>query len=171
MFYSKTTGTVRKTRKKNICSFLAMLFCTLVIVSTIGTSFGIRNSFAQAQQQVQTQQAQAPTIAYKSPWSNNIQISSASSIQPLCAAGVCNQSSDPASTTQTKNAEPTIQPQNTVSISTTQTKSADPATVSLTKSFTNSKTLNLRHSFVSNKVVGPDRFRFINYYWTSSNTP
>ncbi|MFZ0510795.1 MAG: hypothetical protein WAM14_04245, partial [Candidatus Nitrosopolaris sp.] len=29
----------------------------------------------------------------------------------------------------------------------------------------------LKHSFVSNKVIGPDRFRFINYYWTTSNTP
>ncbi len=50
----KTTKIVTKTRKKN--------FCTLVIVSTIGTSFAIRNSFAQAQQQQQIQQA--PTIAY-----------------------------------------------------------------------------------------------------------
>ncbi|MFZ0513050.1 MAG: hypothetical protein WAM14_15685 [Candidatus Nitrosopolaris sp.] len=47
MFDSKTMKIVKKTRKKNIGSFLAMLFCTLVIVSTIGNSFGIRNSFAQ----------------------------------------------------------------------------------------------------------------------------
>ncbi|MFZ0514243.1 MAG: hypothetical protein WAM14_21745, partial [Candidatus Nitrosopolaris sp.] len=39
-----------------------------------------------------------------------------------------------------------------------------------TQTSTNDKTLSLRHSFVSNKVVGPDRFRFIGYYWTSSNT-
>jgi hypothetical protein len=75
MFYSKTTRTVSKTRKKNIGSFLAMLFCTLVIVSSIGSSFGIKNCYAQAQQQQQIQQA--PTIAYKSPWSNNLQSSSA----------------------------------------------------------------------------------------------
>ena len=122
MFYLKTT--VRKTKKKNIGSFLAVLFCTLVIVSSIGTSFGIRNSYAQAQQQ---QIQQAPTVAYNSPWSNNLQVSSASNSQPLCKAGICSQSSAPASTTQTTN--------------------ADPTTVTLTKSFTNSKPLSLRHSF------------------------
>ena len=53
MFDSNPTKKV-KTSKKNTGSFLAMLFCTLVIVSTIGNSFGIRNSFAQ--QQLQTQQ-------------------------------------------------------------------------------------------------------------------
>ena len=102
MFESKTTEIVRKKRKKNIGSFLAMLFCTLVIVSTIGNSYVIRNSFAQAQaQQLQTQQA--PTITYKSPWNNNLQISSVSSSQPLCQAGICNQSSDPANTAKLEN--------------------------------------------------------------------
>ena len=52
---------------KKTRNFLAMLFCTLVIVSTIGSSFAISNSFAQQQQ---TQQA--PTVVYKSPWSNNL---------------------------------------------------------------------------------------------------
>ncbi|MFY9869337.1 MAG: hypothetical protein WAK17_06430, partial [Candidatus Nitrosopolaris sp.] len=159
MFYLKTT--VRKTKKKNIGSFLAVLFCTLVIVSSIGTSFGIRNSFAQAQQQ---QIQQAPTVAYNSPWSNNLRIRSASSnSQPLCAAGICGQSADPPSTT--------TQPQSSTSSSSTSTSSGDPTTVTLTKSFTNSKPLSLRHSFVSNKVVGPDRFRYIGYYWTTPNTP
>ena len=186
MFYSKTTGTYRKTRKKNICSFLAMIFCTLVIVSSIGSSFAIRNSYAQTQQQLEPRQA--PTIAYQSPWSNNLQISSASSSQPLCQAGICNQSLNPATKTHTANVDPTTQlssapaspsqatniaPQNAVS-STTQTTTADPTTtkttLSNTQTSTNDKTLSLRHSFVSNKVVGPDRFRFINYYWTSSNT-
>jgi hypothetical protein len=37
--------------------------------------------------------------------------------------------------------------------------------------FTNSEILNLYHSFVSNKVVGPDRFRFVTYYWTTPTTP
>ena len=36
--------------------------------------------------------------------------------------------------------------------------------------FTNSKNLNLNHSFVSNKVVGPDRFRFVTSYWTAPDT-
>ena len=36
--------------------------------------------------------------------------------------------------------------------------------------FTNNKNLNLVHSFVSNKVVGPDRFRFVTSYWTTSET-
>ncbi|MGC2575878.1 MAG: hypothetical protein WA364_30615 [Candidatus Nitrosopolaris sp.] len=31
----KPTGTVRETRKRNICTFIAMLFCTLVIVKPI----------------------------------------------------------------------------------------------------------------------------------------
>ena len=75
------------TRKKNFGSFLAMLFCIFVIVSTIGTSFGIRNSFAQAQQELQTQQ-QATLLTYNSPSNNHLQISSASSGQPLCAAGI-----------------------------------------------------------------------------------
>src|SRR5262249_32896687 len=30
---------------------------------------------------------------------------------------------------------------------------------------------DLNHSFVSNKVVGPDRFRFITSYWTTPDTP
>ncbi|MGC2681754.1 MAG: hypothetical protein WA323_07790, partial [Candidatus Nitrosopolaris sp.] len=67
-------------------------------------------------EQIQTQQA--PTIAYKSPWSNDMSISSASSIQPLCAAGICSQSS-----TQNKN----VAPQNAAN-STTQTTTADPTT-------------------------------------------
>ncbi|MGC1933127.1 MAG: hypothetical protein WA667_29495, partial [Candidatus Nitrosopolaris sp.] len=42
----------------------------------------------------------------------------------------------------------------------------------LSYGFTNREdNLDLKHSFVSNKVIGPDRFRFINYYWTTSNTP
>jgi cytoskeletal protein RodZ len=140
MFKSKLTGTVRKTRKKNICSFLAMVFCTLVIVSSVGSSFAIKNSYAQAQQQQQQQQQhlqprQAPTVAYQSPWSNNLQVSSASNNQPLCAAGVCNQSSDPASTTQTTSAQPTTtqptttQPQSSAGSSITSTTNADPTQI------------------------------------------
>jgi hypothetical protein len=44
------------------------------------------------------------------------------------------------------------------------------AAVSSSPTFTNSKDLDLVHSFVSNKVVGPDRFRFITSYWTTSRT-
>src|SRR5215469_6885068 len=155
---------VSKMRKKNICSFLAMVFCTLVIVSSVGTSFGIKNSYAQSQiQQQQLQPRQAPTVAYQSPWSNNLQISSAgSNSQPLCAAGVCKQSSNPASTTQTANADPT------------QIASMDPIATNthVTKSITatNNKPLTLTHQFISSKILGPDRFRFINYYWTTSAT-
>ena len=47
MFNLKPTEKV-KTRKRNIGSFLAMIFCTLVIVSSIGSSFAIKNSYAQA---------------------------------------------------------------------------------------------------------------------------
>ena len=45
------------------------------------------------------------------------------------------------------------------------------ATISSSLTFTNSKNLDLNHSFVSNKVVGPDRFRFITSYWTTPDTP
>jgi hypothetical protein len=45
------------------------------------------------------------------------------------------------------------------------------AIISSSQTFTNSKSLNLNHSFVSNKVVGPDRFRFITSYWTTPDTP
>jgi len=144
-----------------------MVFCTLVIVSSIGTSFGIKNSYAEAQQQQQQQQLaprQAPTIAYQSPWNNNLQISSAgSNSQPLCAAGICKQSSDPVTTTQTTNADPT------------QIANMDPIATNthVTKSITatSNKPLTLTHQFTSSKIIGPDRFRFINYYWTSSATP
>jgi hypothetical protein len=57
-----------------------MLFCALVIVSTIGSSFGIKNSYAQP---LHTQQ---PSIlTYNSPWINKL--------QALCGHGVCNTSS------------------------------------------------------------------------------
>ena len=36
--------------------------------------------------------------------------------------------------------------------------------------FVNSKNLDLNHAFVSNKVIGPDRFRFITSYWSTSQT-
>jgi len=41
---------------------------------------------------------------------------------------------------------------------------------SISTTATNSKPLTLTHQFLSSKIGGPDRFRFINYYWTSSNT-
>ena len=44
------------------------------------------------------------------------------------------------------------------------------AVISSSQRFRNSKNLNLNHSFVSNKVVGPDRFRFITSYWTTPDT-
>ena len=44
---------------------------------------------ANGKEQIQTH---APTITYKSPWSNNLQASSSSNGQPLCAAGICSQS-------------------------------------------------------------------------------
>ena len=131
MFNAKTTKIVTKTRKKNIGSFLAMLFCTLVIVSTIGNSFGIRNAFAQ---QLQTQQ---PSTISESPWSNNL---------------------------------PTFNSGNTQAFDAGNTRDHN-AVISSSDTFTNSKTLDLKHSFVSNKVVGPDRFRFVTSYWTASFTP
>ncbi|MGC2574848.1 MAG: hypothetical protein WA364_25320 [Candidatus Nitrosopolaris sp.] len=45
------------------------------------------------------------------------------------------------------------------------------AVTNSSQAFANTEILNLNHSFVSNKVVGPDRFRFITYYWTTPFTP
>jgi hypothetical protein len=117
MFEAKTPKIVRTTRKKNTVNFLAMLLCTRIIVSTVGYSFGIRNSFAQ--QELQTQ---PPSTISQSSWSNNL----------------------PTFDTDLKHHNAVI-------------------------SFTNSKNLDLSHSFVSNKVVGPDRFRFVTSYWTTSD--
>jgi hypothetical protein len=58
MPYSKATKLV-KIRKKNIGSFFNALLCTLVILSTIGYSFGIMNSFAQ--QELEKQQPSTVT--------------------------------------------------------------------------------------------------------------
>ena len=112
------------TRKNDIGNFLAILFCTVVILSTIGYSFGIRNSFAQ--QELQTQQQ--PSTVTELPWSNNL---------PTFDTG----------NTQHRN-----------------------AVITSSQTFSNSKNLDLNHFFLSNKVVGPDRFRFITSYWTTSQT-
>ena len=45
------------------------------------------------------------------------------------------------------------------------------AVTNSSQAFANTEILNLNHSFVSNKVIGPDRFRFITYYWTTPLTP
>jgi hypothetical protein len=54
------------------------------------------------------------------------------------------------------------------SINTTQSNNVDPQLIS--SSQVNSKNLNLSLSFVSNKVIGPDRFRFVTSYWTLPDT-
>jgi hypothetical protein len=145
MFYTKTTK-IGMTRKKNISSFLAMLFCAVVVVSTIGTSFGIRNSFAQQELQTQTQ---PPSTISDSPWSNNL---------PIFNSGNMQSGNMQSGSMQTGN--PDFARHNFGNESIT----VGPNTV------TNNKNLDLVHSFVSNKVVGPDRFRFITSYWTSSQT-
>jgi hypothetical protein len=91
MFDPKTTKIV-KIRKKNVSGFLAMIFFTILIVST-GGSFGLRNFFVQAQ--VQTQQT--PTFAYSLPWTNNLSTLNPhiNSFQVLCRHGICDQSSNP----------------------------------------------------------------------------
>jgi hypothetical protein len=40
----------------------------------------------------------------------------------------------------------------------------------LPQTFTDSKNHDLNHQYVGNKVVGPDRFRFITSYWTAPDT-
>ena len=44
------------------------------------------------------------------------------------------------------------------------------AAISTSLTFTNSKNPELNHSFVINKLVGPDRFRFVTSYWTTTQT-
>jgi hypothetical protein len=120
-------------RKKKIGRLLAMLFCTLVIVSTMGNCFGIWNCYAQ--QELQTQQH---TIS-ESLWSNGL---------PTFGSG--NQPSTNFGNIQDHN--------NAIK------------SISSSLNFTNSKQLDLKHSFVSNKVIGPDRFRFITSHWTLPDT-
>jgi hypothetical protein len=111
-----------------------MLFCTLVVVSTIGNSFGIRNSFAQQELQTQTQPS--------SPRSNSLPVFNSDNMQSGSM-----QRGDPFHRTQFG-----------------ESITVGPNTV------TNTKTFDLVHSFVSNKVVGPDRFRFVTSYWTAPDT-
>src|SRR5215831_1386720 len=128
MFNSITTNIL----KRKIGSFLAVLFCILIIASTIGTSFRITNSFAEEQQ---LHLVRPSIVRSDSPWSNLPTFDALS----LPASHVDN----------TRN-------HNVV--------------ISSSLSFTKSKNLHLNHSFVSNKVVGPDRFRFITSYWTLPDT-
>jgi hypothetical protein len=118
-----------------------MLFGILIIVSTIGNSFGIRNSFAQQELQTQTQ---PPSTISDSPWSNNLPVFNSGNMQG-------------------GNIQ-TINPDFTRHHFGNESVTVGPNTV------TNSKNLDLMHSFVSNKVVGPDRFRFITSYWTLPDT-
>src|SRR5215469_11049802 len=243
MFDVETTKTLRKTRKKNLSSFLAMLFCTLVILSTMGNSFGIRNSYAQqqlqmqqpsiltyhsplsnplsnsypqqqqpqmqqpsrltyhspwsnalsnsypqqqqpqmqqppiltyhsplsnnlsnssAQQQLQTQQP--PILTYHSPWSNNLPISNSGNMQSnntLCGHGICS------GTVPTANSGKS---QNNLS-GNTRWHNNNIVSAFLSDSASDQKALDLNHQFTSSKIVGPDRFRFVNSYWTTPDTP
>jgi hypothetical protein len=70
-----------------------MLFCTILIASTIGSYLGIRSSFAQTQQ--------ASTIAYRSPWTTNLPgiNPDTNNLHVLCSYGICDQSLDPGSRT------------------------------------------------------------------------
>src|SRR5215831_12282158 len=85
--FNSTTTNILKIIKKNIGSFLSVLFCILIIASTIGISSGIRNSFAQ--QELQTQQ---PSTLSESPWSNELP-TAGNNWQVLCGHGVCPQPS------------------------------------------------------------------------------
>jgi len=126
-----------------------MLICaTLILSGTVGNTFGIRNSLVYGQQL----QAEPPSIInYKSPWGNNsfpAEDSSNNTTQrPLCQPGSCN---------------------NNIM----QHISEDPQNnlVGPSQTYKSTKDFNLNHQFVSNQVVGPDRFRFITSYWTTSDT-
>jgi hypothetical protein len=125
---------LQKRKNSKIGGFLSILFCVLLVASTIGNSFGIKNSYAQTE--LQTQQ---PSTLSQQPFTL--------SQQPLCRGGICDNN-----TTQRNNVDPRH------------------AVISSSQAFVNSKNLDLNHAFVSNKVVGPDRFRFVTSYWTTSTT-
>jgi hypothetical protein len=94
-----------------------------------------------AQKQVQTQLHSAPsTITYRWPWSN-MSTGNNSTQRPPCQANDC---------------DINVEPQHAV--------------IHSSQTFANTNNFNLNHSFVSNKVIGPDRFRFITSYWTTSDT-
>jgi hypothetical protein len=112
----------KSSTKKNIVGLFAMLFCTIVILSTVG------NAFAQ-EQQLRIQQPYTITQ------------------QPLCQGGICDNSTRQHTNTDLQN-----------------------AVITSSQTFANSKNLDLNHFFVSNKVIGPDRFRFVTSYWTTSTT-
>src|SRR5215469_4473438 len=105
-----------KIKKKNIMSFLTVSLCTIVLLSTIGTSF--------AQEEQRTQQSRLGQL----PWSNNFYTFDSGNKQEHYPV------------------------------------------ITSSQTFSNSKNLDLLHSFVSNKVVGPDRFRFVTSYWTAPDT-
>src|SRR5215467_14184327 len=105
-----------KIKKKNIMSFLTVSLCTIVLLSTIGTSF--------AQEEQRTQQSRLGQL----PWSNNFYTFDSGNKQEYYPV------------------------------------------ITSSQTFSNSKNLDLLHSFVSNKVVGQDRFRFITSYWTTPDT-
>jgi hypothetical protein len=115
-----------KLDKRNIGGLLAMIFCTLLIISTM------ENLSVQAQLQTQ----QPSTITFQYPWNNNLPGFNDGNV-------------------------PTTYHGNTRDHN---------AAVSSSLTFTNSRNPDIVHSFVSNKVGGPDRFRFITSYWTTSRT-
>src|SRR5215469_10709556 len=178
MFDVETTKTLRKTRKKNLGSFLAMLFCTLIIVSTMGVSFGIRNSYAQQQQQQQMQQpsiltyhsplsnnlnnsyaqqqpqqTQQPSILTLSPWSNK-------QLHTICTHGMCSGTVPTANSANTQNNHS----------GNTRWHNNNIMNPFLSNSISDTKEVPLSHTFASNKVLGPDRFRFVTSYWTTPDT-
>src|SRR5215831_1150106 len=74
MLYTKTKTTkIDKMRTKNIANIISMLFCTLVVLSTIGNSFAITTSFAQAQRfQAQAISTLSMTPPMATPQKNNV---------------------------------------------------------------------------------------------------
>jgi hypothetical protein len=164
MFYTKTTK-IGMTRKKSIGSFLAMLFCTLVVVSTIGNSFGIRNSFAQQELQTQTQ---PPSTISDSPWSNNLPVFDSGNLQ----SGNLQSGNLQSGNLQSGNLQSgNLQSGNLQSGAPDFTGHNIGESITVgPNTVTNTKNLDLVHSFVSQKTVGPDRFRFVTSYWTVPDT-
>jgi hypothetical protein len=136
-----------ETRKKSIGCFCSMLTCaTLILSGTVGNTL-IRNSLVYGQQL----QAEPPSIInYKSPWDMNTfpaeDSSNNATQRALCQPGSCNNNM------QHINEDP----QNNL--------------VSSSQTYKSIRDFNLNHQFISNQIVGPDRFRFITSYWTTSDT-
>jgi hypothetical protein len=136
----------KRKKKSNIFNFLVILFCTFIIISTIGNTVRLANSFTQREQPA-TQSPSTMSMTATQPPLNNRQ----------------------------NKVPTTTQPQNNTQ-NTTQAVNATPSNNELTHhlALDQFRSFNLVHKFANGPelapvVVGSDRFRFVKSFWTSSD--